>query len=211
MIPGEAINLRAVERRDAPLLHRWFNDPVLMRGWGWSAPVRSLADVAGQLEEWLAREGVLGRPEALIVESLDGDPIGLVVLRVDRPEARSVELSLLIDADHWGRRFGTDVLQTALEACFDGWGVHRVGVSVEEDNEPALALYCSLGFQEEGRLRQAAYHNGRHADILLYGLLATEWSAHEEEETNAVTHSGRLGKTLPANRLEDKPISHAGD
>ena len=189
MIPGETINLRAVERHDAPLLHRWFNDPVVMRGWGWSAPARSFSDVAGQLEEWLAREGVLGRPEALIAESLDGDPIGLVVLRVDRPEARSIDLSLLIDADRWGQRFGTDVLQTALEACFAGWGMHRVGVSVEEDNQPALALYRGLGFQVEGRLRQAAYHDGRHADILIHGLLAPEWTAHVEEESEAVTHS----------------------
>ena len=48
-----------------------------------------------------------GRPEALIAESLAGDPIGLVVLRVDRPEARSVELSLLVDAGRWGQGFGT--------------------------------------------------------------------------------------------------------
>ncbi len=189
MIPGESINLRAVERNDAPLLHRWFNDPVVMRGWGWSAPARSLHDVAGQLEEWLARESVLGRPEALIAESLDGDPIGLVVARVDRPEVHSVELSLLIDADHWGQGFGTDVLQTVLEACFAGWGVHRVGVSVEVNNVRALALYRRLGFQEEGRLRQAAYHDGVHADILLYGLLAAEWIDHEEVETNAVVLS----------------------
>jgi RimJ/RimL family protein N-acetyltransferase len=189
VISGEMINLRAIERHDATMLHRWFNDPVVMRGWGWSAPARSLHDVSGQLEEWLVREGVLGRPEALIAESLDGDPIGLAVLRIDRPEARSVELSLLIDAGRWGQGFGTDMLQTLLEACFAGWGVHRVGVYVEEDNEPALALYRSLGFQEEGRLRQAAYHDGRHADVLLYGLLGPEWTSHEEEETEAVTHS----------------------
>ena len=182
MIPGESINLRAVERQDVPLIHRWFNDPVVMDGWGWSAPARSIAACGGS-GRGLARTGdVFDRPEALIAESLAGDPIGLVVVRVDRPEARSVELSLLVDADHWGQGFGMDMMQTILEACFDGWGVHRIGVRVEEGNERALALYRRLGFKEEGRLRQAAFRDGRHADVLLFSLLAEEWSAHHDSQ-----------------------------
>jgi len=180
MIPGETINLRAVERQDVPLLYRWFNDPVVMDGWGWSAPARSMQTVAAQVEEWLAREIAFGRPEALVAESLAGDPIGLVIIRIDRPEARSVELSLLVDANCWGQGFGTDIMQTTLEACFDGWGVHRVGVRVEEGNQRALALYRRLNCKEEGRLRQAAFRDGRHADVLLFSLLAEEWSAHQD-------------------------------
>ncbi len=179
MIPGETLNLRAVERHDVPLLHRWFNDPVVMDGWGWSAPARSIQHVAEQVEDWLARETAFDRPEALIAESLAGDPIGLVVVRIDRPEARSVELSLLVDADRWGQGFGIDMMQTILEACFGGWGVHRIGVRVEEDNERALALYRRLSFKEEGRLRQAAFRDGRHQDVLLLGQLAGEWAARE--------------------------------
>ena len=180
MIPGETINLRAVERDDLPLLHRWLNDPVVMDGWGWSAPARSVQSVAGQLEDWLARETALGRPEALVAESLAGDPVGLVIIHIDRPEARSVELSLLVDAAHRGQGFGIDMMQTILEACFDGWGVHRIGVRVEAGNEPALGLYRRLGFQEEGRLRQAAFRGGRHADVLLFSLLADEWLARQD-------------------------------
>jgi RimJ/RimL family protein N-acetyltransferase len=180
MIPGETINLRAVERHDVPLIHRWFNDPVVMDGWGWSAPVRSIQNVAGQVEDWLAREIACGRPEVLIAESLAGDPIGLVVARIDRPEARSVELSLLVDADCWGQGFGSDMLETIVEACFGGWGVHRIGVRVEEGNERALALYRHLGFKQEGQLRQAAFRDGRHGDVLLFSLLADEWSARQD-------------------------------
>jgi RimJ/RimL family protein N-acetyltransferase len=179
MIPGETINLRAVERHDVPLIHRWFNDPVVMNGWGWSMPARSIQHVASQVEEWLARETAFGRPEALIAESLAGDPIGLVIVRVDRPEARSVELSLLVDADRWGEGFGSDVMETTLEACIAGWGIHRIGVRVEADNERALALYRRLGFTEEGRSRQAAFRDGRYGDVLLFSLLAEEWPVRQ--------------------------------
>jgi RimJ/RimL family protein N-acetyltransferase len=180
MIPGETINLRAVERHDVPLIHRWLNDPVVMDGWGWSAPARSIQHVAGQVEGWLARETACGRPEALIAESLAGDPIGLIVVRIDRPEAHSAELSLLVDADCWGRGFGTDMVETTLEACFGGWGIHRIGVRVEEANERALALYRRLGFTEEGRLRQAAFRDGRYRDVLLFSLLAEEWAVRQD-------------------------------
>lgn len=192
MIPGETINLRAVERDDVPLLHRWFNDPVLMDGWGWSAPVRSIQHVAGQVEDWLSRETAVDRPEALIAELLAGEPVGLIVVHDERPEARSVELSLLVDAGHWGQGFGMDMMLTILEVCFGGWGVHRIGVRVEAGNERALALYRRLGFKEEGRLRQAAFRDGRHEDVLLFGQLAAEWSAREDRaRLLRITEQGR--------------------
>lgn len=181
MIPGERVNLRAIERRDTPIIHRWFNDPAVMRGWGWSAVARSLERVAGEVEAWLALEATLGRPAALVAETLDGDAIGLVLLQIDRPEASAVDLSLLVgDLSDWGKGLGGDLLQTTLDACFAAWDIHRVGVRVEEENARALALYRRAGFQEEGRLRQAAFHDGRHADILLLSLLAAEWAALDE-------------------------------
>jgi RimJ/RimL family protein N-acetyltransferase len=186
MIPGEHVNLRAVERGDAPLIHRWLNDPAVMRGWGFSAPARSLQSIAQEVEGWLAEESALGRPAALIAETLEADPLGLVVLRVDRPEARSVELSLLVgNPARWGEGFGADILETALGACFGGWGLHRVGVRVEADNERALRLYRRFGFQVEGRLRHAAFLDGRHADLLLLGLLAPEWAARIDDPEGA--------------------------
>ena len=176
MIAGERVNLRAVERSDVPLIYQWSNEPEVMRGWGWSAAVASINAAAQWVEEWLALEGPLGRPAALIAESLDGDPIGLIVLRVDRPEAHAVELSLLVgDPSRWGEGFGSDMLHTTLDACFADWGIHRVGLRVEEDNARALALYRRFGFQPEGRLRQAAFRDGHFHDVLLFSLLADEW------------------------------------
>lgn len=176
MIRGELVNLRAVERDDLAAIHSWLNDPAVMLGWGWSAVARSRHDVAAQIEEWLARESHIGRPAALIVELLDGAPAGLVIMRDERPEARSVELSLLVgDPACWGQGIGADMLQTILEACFAGWGVHRVGVRVDAGNARAVALYQRHGFIAEGRLREAAFVDGQHADILLFSILASAW------------------------------------
>ena len=102
------------------------------------------------------------------------------MLRLDRPEARSAELSLLVgDPARWGAGLGADIVRTALGDVV-GMLPDTVGVRVEEENVRARALYRRLGFQEEGRLRQAAFHEGRHADILLFALLAPEWAALED-------------------------------
>lgn len=178
MIRGELVDLRAVERTDATLVHTWLNDPAVMRGWGASAPAMSLAEAQRQIEGWIAEEATLGRPAALIIETPEDEAIGLVVLRSERLEARGVELSLLIgDAERWGQGLGTDAVQTALDACFGGWNLHRVWLRSEAWNVRAHRLYERCGFRQEGTLRQAAFLDGRYEDVLLFGLLAEEWAA----------------------------------
>ena len=162
------------------VLHRWLNEPAVARGWGASAPMVSLAEVGRQVEGWLAEEAALGRPVALVAQTLDGEAVGLVVLRPDRPEARSVELSLLIgDPARWGQGLRTDALRTALDACFGGWNLHRVWLRSEASNARFHRLYARCGFAREGTLRQAAFLDGRYEDVLVFGLLAEEWAAAE--------------------------------
>ncbi len=178
MIRGERVDLRAVERADAATLHGWLNDPAVMRGWGTSAAAISRAEVERQLEGWLAEETALGRPTALVVETPEGETVGLVVLRGERPEARSVELSLLIgETERWGEGLGTDAVQTVLDACFGGWNLHRVWLRSEAWNVRAHRLYIRCGFTQEGTLRQAAFLDGRYEDVFVFGLLAEEWVA----------------------------------
>jgi RimJ/RimL family protein N-acetyltransferase len=177
MIRGELVDLRAVDRTDAATLQGWLNDPAVMRGWGASAPATSLAEVQRQIEGWIAEEGTLGRPAALVIATPDGEAIGLVVLRSERLEARGVELSLLIgDAERWGQGLGTDAVQTVLDACFGGWNLHRVWLRSEAWNVRAHRLYARCGFRHEGTLRQAAFLDGRYEDVLVFGLLAEEWA-----------------------------------
>ncbi|MFN8594116.1 MAG: GNAT family protein [Thermomicrobiales bacterium] len=193
MILGELVNLRAVEREDAAIVYRWLNDPVVMRGWGWSASAASMHAVTNLIAFWLDQEPLLGRPPALIADSLQGDPVGLVVLTSERPEARAVELSMLVgDPMVWGQGFGSDILHAILDACFTGWGAHRVGVQVEDDNPRALMLYQRFGFQEEGRLRQGAFRDGQYRDILLLSLLAAEWTGAAPNVVSDGAHLTRI-------------------
>ena len=71
MLQGEHTNLRAVERDDLELIHRWLDDPELMRWWGYGARAASLASVQEWVEQWGVLERGLGHPVAFVIESLD--------------------------------------------------------------------------------------------------------------------------------------------
>ncbi len=176
MIRGELVNLRAADRPDALLLHRWLNEPDVMAGWGVPDQSTSLTEVQRRLEGWLAEEALLGRPVALIVETLAGEAVGLVLAAHLQPDARGVELSLLIgESSRWGEGLGADALQTVLGACFETWNLHRVALRCEAANDRARRLYTRCGFVQEGVLREASFSGGVYGDQIVYALLASEW------------------------------------
>jgi len=57
-------------------------------------------------------------------------------------------------------------------------GLNRVGLNVWAYNDRAIAAYRKAGFVEEGRTREAVWHDGRFHDELSMGLLASEWDAN---------------------------------
>jgi RimJ/RimL family protein N-acetyltransferase len=50
-------------------------------------------------------------------------------------------------------------------------------VQVYDFNDASIALHERLGFQREGRMRRMGYTEGRHFDVLLYGITAEEFAA----------------------------------
>lgn len=172
MIRGELVNLRAVERTDAPDLVRWFNDPKVMRYWGVGDATVSSSDIQRRIEGWLDDEVRLGRPACLIAETLDGAAVGLVVLSDYRPDDRSTALSLMIgEPELWGQGLGTDTLRAIVDACFSSWNLHRLWLRAEAFNERARRLYHRLGFAHEATLRDATYLDGEYHDVLIFALL----------------------------------------
>ena len=175
MIRGEQVNLRAVDRTDAALLHRWLNDPAVMAFWGAPDHTISLAEVQRRVEVYVAEEAELGRPVCLIIETLAGEPIGQVFLSHYQPEAGSVELAIMIgESAWWGQGYGTDALKAIVDACFDAWNLHRIWLRSEASNERAHRLYSRCGFVREAVLREAAYVDGQYEDVIVFGLLAAD-------------------------------------
>jgi ribosomal-protein-serine acetyltransferase len=91
---------------------------------------------------------------------------GAVSLHIT-PYSRSAEIGYWIDGGHEGRGLASRAVAAVLDHGFGALGIDRVALHTEPANERSRALARRLGFVEEGVLRQG----------LVYGLLASEWSA----------------------------------
>ncbi len=182
MIQGERVRLRAVEREDLPRFVAWFNDPEVRRGLTSHLPM-SQADE----EKWY--EGQLRQPpaeRALAIDVLDGEQWvhagSCGFLGINWKDRRG-EVGISIgDKRYWGKGYGTEVMRLLLQHGFETLNLNRIYLRVFAYNEGAIKVYRRVGFQEEGRLREDHYFEGRYWDTLIMGILRRDWQAAREGE-----------------------------
>ncbi|HUY55813.1 MAG TPA: GNAT family protein [Candidatus Nanopelagicaceae bacterium] len=73
------------------------------------------------------------------------------------------------DAADRGRGYGGEAVSMALRCAFHELALHRLSLDVISDNEPAMALYRKLGFEQEGYQRERVLRDGIAIDLLYMG------------------------------------------
>jgi RimJ/RimL family protein N-acetyltransferase len=90
--------------------------------------------------------------------------------------ARTAELGITIgDKEYWGQGFGRECVKLLVDYAFQHRNLHKVWLHVHAGNARAIGAYAACGFQEEGRLRAHVWSNGQYDDLLVMGLLRSEW------------------------------------
>jgi RimJ/RimL family protein N-acetyltransferase len=102
--------------------------------------------------------------------------------RFTREEIENLRLALR--PGQRGRGFGGEAIQLVLDHAFadpgeGGLGLHRVSLDVLSINPRAYALYESLGFVVEGRLREAHLDGQHFCDVVVMAVLEDDWRARE--------------------------------
>jgi RimJ/RimL family protein N-acetyltransferase len=173
MIIGEKTRLRRIEREDIPTFVRWFCDPEVRTFLLLNSPISH-----AQEERWFERK-LEEDSELFAIETLDGTHIGNIELFDFHRIHRRAELGVVLgEKAYWGQGYGSDAIRTLLRFGFEELNLHRIQLSVYEDNERGIGAYKKCGFQLEGRLRDAIYRQGRYYDLLMLGILAHEFVAH---------------------------------
>jgi UDP-4-amino-4,6-dideoxy-N-acetyl-beta-L-altrosamine N-acetyltransferase len=174
---GRITRLRRIEREDIPTFVRWFGDPDVREFLLLNRPI-SMAEE----EQWFAQQLQSRDSEVFAIETTDGVHIGNTGLHDINWLHRNAEMGIVIgEKQYWGKGYGSDAARVLLRFAFDEMNLHRVQLTVYEDNVRAIRAYEKCGFRQEGRLRDAIFRKGRYYDMLLMSILSDGlWSEQEE-------------------------------
>lgn len=167
LLSDGVIALRRPEPVDGPHFWRMRNDLALVSG-----VMGFRLGVAGRtIEEWIASGGGVTHDDLLLTAVLVADghrPIGYVkAYRVDRFSRHTwIGLSLFDQGDA-GHGYGRRMMTQACDYLRDFVGLRKVSLEVLAANSRALALYHSLEFVEEGRMKSQHFTSGRFDDVLI--------------------------------------------
>lgn len=119
------------------------------------------------------------------VVDVDGVAVGSVSLFEFDRLARHAEVGIALVAEARGKGIGTAAISQIVEFAFVRCNLRRVHLQVIESNVGAIRAYEKVGFVLEGRHREHAWVRGRYEDIIVMGLLRSEWQSRGGEAVQA--------------------------
>ena len=177
---GPTVYLRALEVDDARTVQPWFNDPEVLCFLARCRPM-TLAEEEAFLRK--LAEGPDNVAFGVVVRATD-QLIGTAGLHQIDHRTRQAAFGISLgDKEAWGHGYGTEATRLVLGHAFETLNLNRVWLHVYEYNPRAAHVYEKVGFRHEGRLRQAAFHDGRYWDTLVMGILREEWRPNRQAGT----------------------------
>jgi RimJ/RimL family protein N-acetyltransferase len=174
-IVGKKCRLRPLQRTDLARSIEWRNDATTRDAvLGYKFPVTEKME-EGWYDRILADTG--GHRASFAVEdAADGMHVGFVHLSDIDWSSRSAHFGVVIgDRERQNRGIGSEATELAMIYGFETLNLDRIELRVVEGNRRARDIYARLGFVEEGRLRRAAFVNGKPVDVMIMGLLREDF------------------------------------
>jgi [ribosomal protein S5]-alanine N-acetyltransferase len=155
------LTLRPLAMSDAPLLHAWLSDPLVMRYWS-TLPHSDIA----QTEAW-----VQGSLDAMA----KGEAQDFAVLFQGRVIGRVAfwqgdEIGFLFDPAIWGQGLASEALRAIAAYGFDTLGFEEIRADVDPDNAASLRVLERVGFKRTGFAEKTFEIGGKWFDSVYLSL-----------------------------------------
>jgi len=165
--------IRGYERSDADRLLDYYSNPLvvkhLLHG-PWDK-----ARAAEQVAKRMSETGIDGSSTAwAVVVERDGTVIGDVALWATEQSGRRGEIGWVFHPDHSGHGLATEAVGAVIRTAFDDFKMHRVVAQMDARNTASARLCERLGMKREAHLRQDHWSKEEWADVVIYGLLASD-------------------------------------
>jgi RimJ/RimL family protein N-acetyltransferase len=179
ILRGQLTTLRPIAREDLSLLHRWLNDPEVMQWWDGRDHPATFDRVESRFRRSI--EGSDREAFRFMIDCQKGEEtrtIGMVQHGRVHPRAKNVQIDVLIGEPEFREAgFGSDALRVFLRHLFEDLKVRRVWHTMRAANDRAMVSAEKLGFVREGVLREHDWLEGKFVDVVVFGMLLTDWRA----------------------------------
>lgn len=173
---GERVRLRATEPGDWETFFAWNQDDAMEQR-------------LDRLHFPMSREAVrqqaagyaLERPQddsfRFVIENAAGAIVGGIGTHDCDRRVGSFAYGLNVLPEHRRKGYASEAVRLVLRYYFHELRYQKCTIQVYDFNEVSIALHERLGFQREGQMRRMGYTEGRHFDVLIYGITAEEFAA----------------------------------
>lgn len=169
---ADGVTIGPLRDGDLPVLFEWINRPDEVH---WNSAYRPVSETDHR--EWF--DAIRRRKDVVIFAirtTADDRLIGTCQLHGIDPLHRTAELQIRIgEPEERGRGAGTQAVRQLLRFGFRDLNLRRIFLHVFADNAGAIRTYEKVGFRREGALREAAHIDGRYVDVVVMGILRSEF------------------------------------
>ena len=154
--------------RLAAIVH-WRNDSAVNRY------LRQGIRTLDEVQEWYTQ--YFARPEnKLFAVYADKILIGYCTLEHLDTTHRNCEIGIVIgNPAYWNKGLGAIAVRHLTTLAFTVYHLHRVYAVIQGGNIASRRCFEKVGYQPEGRLREARYVHGEFIDLHYYAVLEQEW------------------------------------
>lgn len=171
---GKKVELRAIQKADLPKFVEWINDTKVNKFLLHYRPMTLEEELLWYDKKIVEKNDVYFS----IVAKKEKKLIGSTNLHKIDTKNRCAEIGMMIgDKYYWGKGYGTDALTLLVDYGFNTLNLNRIELTYIEFNERAKNCYTNVGFKEEGIKRKAQFIDGKYWDVVMMGLLRSEWKS----------------------------------
>jgi len=190
---GEKCYLSPISLDDTEKYTEWVNDVEIGQFVLFSHGVYDIDKEREVLKE-LMKSGTI----FAIIEPQTNKVIGNCGLHDINEIHRRATFGIFIgDKTYWSRGFGAEATSLALDFGFNVLNLNNITLEVVAYNHRAIKCYEKVGFRYVGTRRNYVYIAGQHHDVMIYDILASEFTSPYVKKVFAKSISDEAG----ANRI----------
>ncbi|NOY15201.1 MAG: GNAT family N-acetyltransferase [bacterium] len=171
-IKGKPVSLRSLLETDDLSIYQHAKDPAVIKYTSLPRPYK-LSNAREFIQNTKLNLQTKKAFELGIHFNNKNQIIGMISLMEVDPQNKNAEIGFWLGRQYWRKGIMTEAVKLILGFGFNQLQLVRIYANVMHPNTASARLLEKTGFDCEGRLRQAVYHNGQWLDYLVYSILKT--------------------------------------